>query len=57
MADRANGSGWRNPDGNVNVPILNRNGTKRNLNLNWDDPDNRWNSGNRFLAVRQCFHC
>ena len=37
-------------NGNRNVPELWKNGTKRNLNLNWFD--NRWNDNYRFLAVR-----
>lgn len=37
-------------NGNRNVPYLNRNDSKRNLNLNWFDND--WNSDYRFLAVR-----
>src|ERR1700742_2101312 len=49
--------GWRLAQGSVakvsgnrNVPALWKNGTKRNLNLNWFD--NRWNDNYRFLAVR-----
>ena len=38
-------------NGNRNVPYLNRNVSKRNLNLNWFDND--WNSDYRFLAVRK----
>lgn len=37
-------------DGNRHVPYLNRNGSERNLNLNWWD--NRWNANYRFAAVR-----
>ncbi|MCX6786408.1 MAG: hypothetical protein NTU85_01135 [Candidatus Kaiserbacteria bacterium] len=37
-------------NGNRNVPYLNRNDSKRNLNLNWWNND--WNSDYRFLAVR-----
>ena len=42
-------------NGNRNVTYLDRNDSKRNLNLNWWDND--WNSNYRFLAVRhsQCF--
>src|SRR3989338_10552586 len=40
-------------NGNRNVPYLNRNDSKRNLNLNWFDND--WNANYRFLAVRH-FH-
>ena len=39
-------------NGNRNVPYLNRNDAKRNLNLNWWDND--WNDNYRFLAVRHC---
>lgn len=47
---------WQNPDGNRNVPYLNRNADKRNLNLNWFDND--WDSNYRFAAVRNslCFY-
>ena len=48
------GSSLVNRNGNRNVPYLNRNGTKRNLNLNWND--NQWNEICRFLAVRKSFH-
>jgi hypothetical protein len=41
-------------NGNRNVPYLDRNGSKRNLNLNWWDND--WNANYRFLAVRHS-HC
>ena len=51
------GSEWQNPNGNVNVPILNENDDKRNLNLNWNDSDNQWNDNYRFVAVSQCLHC
>ena len=37
-------------NGNRNALYLNRNGSKRNLNLNWWDND--WNANYRFLAVR-----
>ena len=37
-------------NGNRNVPYLNRNDAKRNLNLNWWDSD--WNANYRFLGVR-----
>ena len=46
------GSVWQNPNGNRNVPYLNRNGSERNLHLNW--VDNRWNDNCRFAAVRNC---
>lgn len=41
-------------NGNRNVPYLNKDGSKRNLNLNWFDND--WNSNYRFLAVRH-YYC
>jgi len=41
-------------NGNRNVPYLNKNDSKRNLNLNWWNND--WNSNYRFLAVRH-FYC
>ena len=37
-------------NGNCHVPCLNRDDSKRNLNLNWWDDD--WNDDYRFLAVR-----
>lgn len=40
-------------NGNRNVPYLNRDDSKRNLNLNWWNDD--WNPIYRFLAVRH-FH-
>lgn len=45
------GSSWVNRDGNRNVPYLNKNDSKRNLNLNWFDND--WNDYWRFLTVRK----
>ena len=42
-------SAWVGRSGNRNVAYLNRNGSKRNLNLNWYDND--WNDNCRFLAV------
>ena len=55
MGDIAhNGSVWQNPNDNRNCPYLNRDGSKRNLNLNWID--NRWNGRCRFAAVRKSFH-
>ena len=48
------GSSWVNPNGNRNVPYLDSNDAKRNLNLNWND--NHWNDNCRFLALRQSFH-
>lgn len=50
----SDGSSWVNPNGNRNVPYLNRDGSKRKLNLNWFDND--WNDICRFLAVRQFNH-
>lgn len=48
------GSSWVNPNGNRNVPYLNENSQKRNLNLNyWDD---EWNANYRFAAVRNSLH-
>ena len=44
------GSVWQNLNGNRNCPYLNRNGSKRNLNLNWIDND--FNEICRFAAVR-----
>lgn len=44
---------WRNPNGNVHVPYLNRNDSNRNLNLNWFEGD--WNPNWRF-AARKYFH-
>lgn len=43
------GSTWVNSNDNRNVAYLNRDGSKRNLNLNWYDND--WNGNCRFLAV------
>lgn len=40
-------------NGNRNVPYLNEDDSKRNLNLNWWNDD--WNPDYRFLAVRH-FH-
>ena|SRR3989338_8677347 len=40
-----------NADGNRNVPYLNGNADKRNLNLN--EESNDWNDNYRFLAFRQ----
>jgi hypothetical protein len=42
--------GWLDPNGNRNVLYLNRNGAKRNLNMNWFD--NQWNRNYRFAARR-----
>ncbi len=39
-------------NGNRNVPYLDKDDRKRNLNLNWWDND--WNDNYRFLAVRHC---
>ena len=40
-------------NGNRNVPYLYRNGSNRDLNLNWRNDD--WNGNYRFLAVRYSF--
>lgn len=46
----SDGSSWVDPNHNRNVPYLNENSQKRNLNLNdWDD---EWNANYRFAAVR-----
>ena len=45
------GSGWVDSGGNRNVPYLDVDGSKRKLNLNWDDPTNDWNANCRFLVV------
>ena len=50
-----NGSSWRNPNGNLNVPELWNDNDGRKLNLNYDNPDNKWNENYRFLAFRQLF--
>ena len=46
-----NGSVWQNSNGNRYCPYLNRNGLKRDLNLNWIEND--WNDICRFAAVRK----
>ncbi len=38
-------------DGNRNVAYLNEDDNGRNLNLNWIDNDNDWNSNYMFLVV------
>ena len=48
------GSVWQNPNGHRNVPYLNRNGSKRNLNLNWVEDD--WDAVCRFAAVRNSLY-
>lgn len=50
------GSSWVNPDGNRNVPYLYEDDDGRKLNLNWDDPENRWNQDDLFLVVRNSLH-
>jgi hypothetical protein len=45
---------WQNPNGNRNVPYLNWNDAKRNLNLNWFEND--WNENYRFAAVRNSLY-
>ncbi len=48
------GSLWQNRNGNRYAPYLNRNGSKRDLNLNWVDND--WDEICRFAAVRNSLH-
>lgn len=48
------GSVWQKLNGNRNVAYLNRNASKRNLNLNWIEND--WNGIYRFAAVRNSLH-
>lgn len=48
------GSVWQNPNGNRNVPYLDRNGSERHLNLNWIEND--WNEICRFAAVRNSLY-
>ena len=48
------GSVWQNRNGNRYVPCLYRNGSKRNLNLNWTEND--WNEIYRFAAVRNSLY-
>ncbi len=45
------GSRWRNPNGDLDVPILDWYGLKRALNLNWFGHD--WNELCRFAGVRK----
>ena len=45
------GSVWLAPDGNRDVPFLNRLGSKRILNLSWLELD--WNGRWRFVALRK----
>jgi hypothetical protein len=47
------GAVWANPDGNRNVGYLNGNASKRNCNLNWDNPDNPWNPRCVFAVRRR----
>jgi len=49
-----NGVPFTNSGGNRNVPYLNWNGDKRNLNGN--DLENDWNGDNRFLVLRKFLH-
>lgn len=44
------GSGWRNPDGNLNVAYLNWNGGQWVLSFNWLEND--WNSNDRLPRPR-----
>lgn len=48
------GSRWQNSDGDWNVAYLDRNGDKRDLNLNWLHND--FNPNYRFLVSRQSLH-
>lgn len=48
------GSVWWSSDGDRDVPYLYRNGSKRNLNLNWVEND--WNERCRFAAVRNSLY-
>ena len=45
-----------NPDSNRNVPYLYEDGDGRKLNLNWDNPENRWNEDYLFLVVRNSLY-
>ncbi len=45
---------FSNADGHRNVPNLNWNGDKRNLNANILEND--WNADNRFLVLRKPLH-
>jgi len=45
------GSSWVDPDGDRDVPYLRRDGSRRNLDLDWLDDD--WDDVCRFLAVRK----
>jgi len=45
------GSVWRGPDGGLDAPFLRERGGGRSLGLDWGDPDGRWGSGGRFLAL------
>ena len=47
------GACWVDPGGSRHVPCLSRYGDKRDLDLNWDDPESRWDGVYRFLAVRK----
>jgi len=54
MIFRTFGSVWQNPSGNRNVPYLNWDDSKRNLNLNWLEND--WNENYRFVALRKSLY-
>jgi hypothetical protein len=43
------GAAWRDDRDDARVPYLDRNGSKRNLNLNWLEND--WNDVCRFAAL------
>ncbi|MFH1315615.1 MAG: hypothetical protein ABIH67_04420 [Candidatus Uhrbacteria bacterium] len=47
------GSGWVSPRGRRGVPFLDRNGSLRDLNLDWGAPGNHWDASCRFLALRK----
>ena len=44
------GAFWVNPNRNRHALVLNENAGERNVNLNWNEPENRWN-GNYHVAV------
>ncbi len=50
MAQMAVDALWQDPNGNLNVLVLNWNDHKRKLNYNWFD--NRWNRNYRFAGRR-----
>jgi hypothetical protein len=46
---------WRQTDrdGRHWNAILNRDDSERYLNMNWNDPQNKWNDNYRFLVARK----